>query len=61
MNAKGHEFVTLTFCGPNTPLPLSSCDTLSVGQSGLGSNPTSDTGLLFDLGQVPPHPLFSKP
>ena len=55
MIANGHESVTLTFCGPNASFLFSSCDTLSMGQSGLGSNPTSD---LFDLGQV--FPLFSK-
>lgn len=34
-----------------------SYDSLSVGWSGLGSDPTSDIHLLFDLEQVPPATL----
>ena len=50
MIAQSPEFVTLTARGLDTPLHFSSYGTLSVGQSGLGS----DTYLFFDLGQVGP-------
>lgn len=50
MIARSPEFVTLTACGLDTPLHFSSYGTLSVGQSGLGSDPC----LLLTLGRSAP-------